>query len=127
MIKLAVPTDCRFCGNKVLLQTQKEFYGRDYGKKSKLYVCMHCKARVGTHPGTDHPLGTLADEETRTARMEAHRSFDPLWKSKTMKRRAAYEWLAGELRIPTAECHISWFEPDRCQRVVEVVTERNGR
>lgn len=54
------------------------------------------------------------------ARIAAHNAFDPLWKSGTMSRRAAYDWLAIQLHLPVSACHMVLFDVDMCQRVVEV-------
>lgn len=53
--------------------------------------------------------------------MKAHSVFDPLWSAGIFKSRSlAYNWLANELRLTTAECHIGMFDVDTCHRVVEV-------
>ena len=92
---LPVPTSCRFCTGEVKLVNNAQFYGgREYGWPLA-YCCACCGARVGTHPGTDIPLGTLADDHTMKARIAAHDAFDPLWKGKTPLHRAmAYKALA---------------------------------
>ncbi len=46
--------------------------------------------------------------------------FDPLWRDKKMKRKAAYTWLADQLGIHVNDCHIGMFDVDMCRRVVEV-------
>jgi hypothetical protein len=84
----------------------------------KFYLCSPCNAYVGCHPGTDKPLGRLADKELREAKSAAHRVFDPLWKSKKMKRSHAYGLLAGKLGISKAKCHIGMFDVETCKRVV---------
>ena len=50
--------------------------------------------------------------------MAAHAVFDPLWKGGPMTRSAAYGWLADQLGIPRAACHIGEFDIDRCRLVV---------
>lgn len=56
---------------------------------------------MGCHPGTDTPLGHMADKATRQARKRAHDVFDALWKpmgsEASRYRAAAYAWLADEL------------------------------
>lgn len=84
------------------------------------YVCDPCEARVGCHPGTRKPLGRLANAELRKAKSVAHRAFDPIWKTKKMDRRAAYQSLADKLGIPANECHIGEFDVAQCRKVVEV-------
>ena len=113
---LPAPTSCRFCLGEVKLVNNAEFYGREYGWPLA-YRCSCCGARVGTHPGTDFPLGTLADEQTMKARMAAHEAFDSLWKGKGPLRRAmAYKALAKAMCMRFA--HISWMDATECHRVV---------
>lgn len=110
---------CPYCEKDAVLTDSKEIYKRSYGL---IWICRPCKAWVGVHSGSpDHqPLGRLADAELRRWKMRAHESFDVLWKSKEMKRRKAYKWLAGKLRLPAAQCHIGLFDVDMCKKVVEV-------
>lgn len=93
------------------------------------WVCPDCDTRVGCHPRTNTPLGTMATKAQRSARMAAHTAFDPLWQyklarnprmSKSAARRAAYAWLAGELGLHIDDCHIALFDVPQCMRVVEV-------
>lgn len=91
------------------------------------YLCPPCGAYVGCHPGTETPLGRLADDELRKAKQRAHAAFDPLWKAKgrckKMTRRAAYEWLAGQLEIDASDCHIGMMDVETCERVVAICTK----
>lgn len=82
------------------------------------YQCVPCDARVGCHPGSDKPLGTLANAELRKARMAAHAAFDPLWKLHGLKRSAAYAWLARKMGIVVTSCHVAHFNVDQCKQVV---------
>jgi len=94
----------------------------------KFWQCQPCDAYVGCHKAgamTDtgrsdgtFPLGRLANAELRRAKSAAHAAFDPLWKSKRMKRRDAYGWLARELGISRDNCHIGMFDVDACRAVV---------
>lgn len=93
------------------------------------YACKPCEAWVGTHMKTGEPLGTLANKQTRNARMRAHQWFDPIWKKGHAKRRDAYIWLAGQLGIPFDDTHIGSFDIETCDRVVNAVKawrESNG-
>lgn len=120
---LPVPDTCRFCGGKVTLVNNSAFYnGREYGWPLA-YCCSKCGARVGCHPGTDIPLGTLADADTMKARRAAHAEFDKLWFGKTgWHRKQAYRALSKALGVRSA--HISWLDEDQCKRVVSLC--RNG-
>lgn len=111
---------CPYCGKRAVLTSSKEVYnGQDFGP---LYLCK-CKpgwAYVGCHPGTTRPLGRLADAQLRAAKKEAHRVFDKLWKKKGRKRKDAYAWLAKQLGVSGAECHIGEMDVDLCLRVIDI-------
>ena len=111
---------CPYCGERAVLTTSKEVYnGQDYGP---VYLCK-CKkgwAYVGCHPGTTRPLGRLADAQLRAAKKGAHRVFDKLWKRKGGNRKKAYAWLAEQLGISGAECHIGEMDVDLCLKVIDV-------
>ena len=114
------PTICRYCGSPVVYTSNAEIYGREYGN-GKCYLCRNCRAFVGTHPGTDIPLGTLADSELREYRKEAHYWFDQIWKGPTrmMTRYKAYGWLANKIGLSRDETHMAMFEKEQCQKTIE--------
>ena len=92
-----------------------------------LWVCTEtgCDMRVGCHRGTRVPLGTPADAETRTARMQAHDAFDTLWQGAgQMKRHEAYAWLAQAMDLDPDDCHIGMFDRFQCDEVVRLVRAR---
>lgn len=115
------PTICRYCGSPVVYTSNAEIYGREYGE-GRCYLCRNCRAFVGVHPGTDTPLGTLANEELRRYRKAAHFWFDKIWKSPTKitTRDKAYKWLSKELGLPKKETHIGMFEKEQCEKVMEI-------
>lgn len=116
--RLDPPEVCPFCKGQVNLISNAEIYGQEYGWPLT-YCCEECGARVGTHHGTDIPLGTLADEATQKARKEAHAAFDLLWRGKTPWHRAqAYRALSRAMGVRSA--HISWFDANQCRRVVDL-------
>lgn len=121
-------TRCRYCEQPVpLLRAGKQGYPyqRDYGP---VWICVPCQAWVGCHPGTEKPLGRLANAELRAAKVEAHAAFDPLWQrkmtrdqcSKGQARSAGYRWLAGQLGMEVKKCHIGHMDLVQCAKVVEV-------
>jgi len=61
----------------------------------------------------------MADKKTHQMRAEAHRHFDPLWKSGAMTRTEAYKLLARHLNIPHQSCHISQMNVEQLQYVIE--------
>ena len=113
---------CPYCQGPVALVTGEVIYPHQPDLHDKrFWRCAPCDAYVGCHPGTDKPLGRLANAELRKAKQAAHRVFDPLWKSKKMKRSAAYGLLAQRLGISKNQCHIGYFDIDTCKRVVQVL------
>lgn len=119
---LSEPKTCPYCKSAVKYTSHAEIYGgRVFSDWPFIYLCTNkvCGASVGVHSGTNHPLGTLADEATKAARKRAHAAFDPLWKSKKMKRGEAYKWLADKMDLERWRCHISWFDVGLCNQVVK--------
>lgn len=112
---------CPYCRAESFLVSGKEIYPRrkDLYKKS-FYQCKPCDAYVGCHTGTDKPLGRLANRELRKAKIEAHASIDPIWKSGQLHRSKVYKILAKLLEIPPTSCHIGMFDVDMCKKVVSV-------
>lgn len=126
---LPVPESCRYCGPKspVFIGRHAEVYGgRSFGEWPYVYLCESCGAYTGLHPFTDIPVGTLADESLRWARRDNKRHFHTVMDIKGMKRKEAYQWLAGELGIPVSECHWGWFEVDTCQRAGDICKRTLG-
>ena len=125
--KIPIPTTCRYCGNEVVFTSNAEIYGREYGN-GKCYLCRNCRAFVGVHTGTIIPLGTLANDELRKARNQAHTEFDKLWRGNTriLTRFNAYKWLAEEMDLKQEDTHIALFEIEQCKKVVELVKNRLG-
>lgn len=114
-------TVCPYCSQKAQLVTGEQMYihRRELWAK-KFWRCDPCGAWVGCHPGTEIPLGRLADMRLRVAKSNAHAAFDKLWGDPVpvfASRKAAYVWLAGTLGLPLAECHIGWFDVATCLRV----------
>jgi len=112
----------------VIMKSSEPIYGRDYGP---VWVCQNfpaCDCRCGCHPGTQRPLGTLADAETRRLRKEAHSWFDPLWKRgrNGLGRSAAYGWLATAMNLPRELCHISMFTADQCSEAIRCIQNFRG-
>lgn len=118
-------TLCSYCQKDAQLLTGREVYPHRRDLYAKLFwVCSPCKAMVGCHPGTEKPLGRLADAALRAAKQKAHAAFDPLWKEGTMKRGDAYAWLADAMGLARGRAHIGEFDLDQCRRVVEAVNAR---
>lgn len=118
---LEKPKICRYCGGKVVFTSNSEIYGKEYGN-GKCYLCRNCKAFVGVHTETLTPLGTLANDELRKWRHQAHNELDKLWKGKTRKmtRYNAYGWLSKQMNLTRNETHIALFEIEQCKQVIEI-------
>jgi hypothetical protein len=109
---------CAYCADPAkFMPSSAAIYGKDYGP---VWACLPCGAWVGCHPGTEKPLGTLANAELRAARSLAHSEFDPIWKRGYMTRAEAYAELAKRLGIAGPKCHIGRFDVGMCEAVVGV-------
>lgn len=111
---LPAPTHCRFCAAEFRIMHHDTVYGRAYGDWPWCYACTACDARVGLHPGTAIPLGTLADGATRAARRRAKAPFQAYVAQCGGKRHKAYAELARRMHIPVRECHFGWFSEAQC-------------
>lgn len=88
------------------------------------WVCWRCDARVGCHPRTNLPLGTLADPRLRRMRGEVHSALDWHWKAARNKGRArerAYQRLARELSLSPEDCHVGLFDQQQCELALKVL------
>lgn len=115
---------CPYCGSHVDLVDSAKIYGKSYGL---IYLCSNypkCDAYVGTHKGTDKPLGTMANSELRKFRKEAHFYFDQTWRSGKIKRKRAYAILAERLGI--AEAHIAEMNIDQCKKVIKIFSNNKA-
>ena len=113
---------CDYCGDDAERVTGVEVYPHRPELAGKtIYRCRPCDARVGCHPGTDTPLGRLANAELRREKMKAHSAFDPLWRDGGMRRASAYKALAKALGIAANSCHIGMFDAAMCRRVPAAV------
>lgn len=95
------------------------------------WECPICLARVGCHPKTWNPLGTLAGPELRALRGKVHRALDKQWRmadprNRAKSRRKAYAWLAKELGISEDECHVGLFDRERCKAAFLVLKEKRA-
>ncbi|WP_346798113.1 zinc-finger-containing protein [Halomonas sp. Bachu 37] len=120
---LPPPVVCPHCQSPVDVASHREVYGQDYGSWPWFYLCTGCEARVGIHPKTDIPLGTLVTDAIREARKHSKARFTPLYETGRMTRREAYQALADRLGIPVSECHFGWFDSEMCEKAGKVARE----
>lgn len=118
---------CDYCGQQADEATGADVYPhRPDLSDLKFYVCTPCEARVGCHSETGKPLGRLANAELRQAKMDAHASFDPIWKDGYLKRNVAYGWLRRQMGLCKEDCHIGKFDLEQCSKVVELASAFHG-
>jgi len=113
---------CQYCHEEAELVGGKTIYPHRFDLHHKAFWrCEPCGAYVGCHPGTQKPLGILADEILRRWKSKTHAAFDPIWRgNREMSRKQAYSWLASELKIHKSQCHIGMFNIDMCKRVINL-------
>ncbi|MFN2095125.1 zinc-finger-containing protein [Pantoea agglomerans] len=113
---------CDYCGKPAVLVTGEKIYPQRPDLYSlEFWSCAPCQAWVGCHKNSDAiPLGRLADGALRRAKRAAHSAFDPIWRSGSKTRRAAYEWLSKQLGVDVKDCHIGMFDIERCNQVVTI-------
>ncbi len=111
---------CPVCGGVGILRPASEIYG-DPARTDRMYVCSNyprCRSYVGTYPGTNIPMGTLADGDLRHLRIQAHRRFDSVWQTGIMTRDGAYRWMADLFGIPMSDAHIAKLGEYRCRELI---------
>lgn len=103
-----------FCGSPMRLKWSGKF------KHGWFYACTRypeCRGAHGCH-ADGKPLGIPADDETKKARMAAHKEFDSLWRSGYMSRRNAYGWMQRVMGISSDEAHIAMMTVAQCKELV---------
>jgi len=112
---------CPYCGSHIELRSSEGVY-RKGSPDELLYVCSRypaCNAYVRVHPGTNKPMGSLADPALRRLRQKAHQEFNKLYQTGIMNKDQAYAWLADMLQMPRAQAHIGHLGEHYCQLVID--------
>ena len=112
---------CPYCGSMVNLRSADGIY-KENAAGTKLYVCSRypdCDAYVRVVPGTNTPIGSMANGSLRALRSEAHKHFDLLFQAGLMTRNEAYIWLAAKLQAPLSKAHIGHLSEYYCKQVIE--------
>lgn len=100
-----------------------------FGPYGPFYGCTNfptCDYLVRVNGDTGECIGEPSDGATREARIEAHKAFDRLWnhfpdkKLRNRARKIAYDWLRKQLKLSEEECHISLFDKNTCQEVIDL-------
>ena len=115
-----IPTECPYCNNEVVFTLNSELYGKIQGD-GFIYFCRNCCASVGVHPGTNIPLGMMADKELLRLRTKAHKMFDKYWESGQYTRGEAYGLLSQRMKIKKEECHFGWFDKEKLERAITIL------
>lgn len=116
--------ECQYCKQPAELVTGNRIYpNRPEFAKLKFWRCTDCDARVGCHPGTRNPLGSLANGKLRKLRSRVHDDFDWIWKHGHMKQNEAYSWLASRLDITVKSCYIGKFNEKLCEKAIAILKE----
>ena len=89
--------------------------------KLKFYQCPVCKNFVGTHKGTDRPLGVIASAEIKKERMKIHDILDPLWKCKKYPRKELYKQISSRLGYDYHTANLKSIE--ECRKVYSIVSD----
>ena len=111
---------CQYCGATARLRSAEGIY-RHGGYGVELYVCSNypsCDSYVRVHPGTEVPVGSLADAKLRALRVRAHQHLGALYESGLMTKQEAYSWLAFALCLPPSQTHIGYFGEHYCNLVI---------
>lgn len=112
---------CPYCGAPVKFVSADGIY-KENKNQTMLYVCSNypkCDAYVRAHPGTNIPVGTMANQKLRVLRETAHTYFDRLHTSGIMTKEEAYYWLANLIQAPLSQAHIGYLGEYYCKRVME--------
>ena len=112
---------CPYCGASVVFRSAEGIYKQDT-YKTMLFVCRNypkCDAYVRVHPGTQTPVGTMANGKLRAMRNTAHHYFDMIHKSGIMTKNEAYQWLAYKVCAPLSQAHIGFMGEYYCQQVID--------
>lgn len=109
---------CVECGKTATLTDGQSIYPHRPDLYEKRFYQCECGAYVGCHPNTDKPLGYPCGPDTRRWRSAAHEAFDPIWRTKLMTRAKAYAWLADQLGMDGADCHIGMMNEQQARSVV---------
>lgn len=111
---------CPYCGGTAILRNASYVYG-DKSRGGQVYVCSHypiCDSYVGVHPGSVIPKGTLANKELRQKRIQAHQTFDQIWKQRILSKPDAYRWIADKFCLNTRQAHIGYFSSYMCDQLI---------
>lgn len=117
----AKPKRKRYVGKKLPCPTHKCDLELKHGRFGGFFGCPHyphCDI-IGAWSKHDG-LFRVSTQDDRTARIEAHATFDPIWQSGCATRSELYAWLAEQMGLERDKCHIQHFDEATCIRVIEL-------
>jgi len=118
---------CPSCHNPARLVNGRQLYPSVPAlARNKYYCCYACDTRVGCHPGTTEPLGTMAHPALRELRRQTHSLVDALWGIDGVVRSDAYFWLDHILGLGRNEAHISQMNERQCRQIIIYIRRYNG-
>jgi len=115
---------CPYCNKPTILRPSSFVYGKNAPDYGWFWLCVRyprCDAYVGCHPGTQRPLGTLANKSLRNLRVTTHTNFDQLWKQGKISRKESYLLLQDALNLQPEQAHISRLNERECQRIIKLM------
>jgi hypothetical protein len=83
--------DAELVKGDIIYPHRKDLYELNF------YQCPTCNNYVGTHKGTDKPLGHIVTKEIKQLRIKIHNFLDPIWKNGRMKRKDLYKKISDKL------------------------------
>lgn len=123
---------CPSCNQPAKLVTGATLFPFNVATLEKMFwACTDCDTRVGCHPHSIIPLGTMAGQELRWWRTHVHELLDRVWKDirdkrkQRAKRDRAYERLATAMNLTREQCHIGSFTIEQCRQAAAYLEQRN--
>lgn len=124
--------NCPYCGKEAritrgaaILPNRKDL------RRARFFICDPCEAWVRCKPGTDEPMGRLANKVLRDLKHEFNRALERKVRemqavsgmSHVDTMVAALTWLAKRLRIPITDCAPHLFDEFRCREAIDIVVQ----
>lgn len=115
---------CNYCNGECEWVSNKEVYGKKYGKSHMIWLCRDCDAYVGCHNNSKNPMGTLANRKLRQLRKDAKNLFI----SKCLNGNRQYNYdryceIASLLNKKMSKTHFAMFNEEDCQKIIHHFTK----
>jgi hypothetical protein len=108
---------CPYCRKPAALVDSVIVFRKSHGP---IWFCAGCRAWTGVHQNSPDyaPKGSLAKEELRKLRSDAHHAFDLLWSSGRMTRDEAYGLMCSLMHVSGPRAHIGFFSEEQCTDLI---------